>query len=93
MGDELVGGKTVGDVEELEAYKDASWGSLEGPASGEGIAHGSSFCFGSCRHATPVCILPLALNSLSSWRRTRLLDLDALQSDVDTVVLKVDIYI
>ena len=93
MGDELVGGETSGDVEELEAFEDATWGSLEGPASGEGIAHGSSFCLGSCRHATPVCILPIALKDPSSWRRARLLDLDALESDVDTVVLKVDMYI
>lgn len=63
----LVAEVDVGGTLEFKASEDASSGSLEGPATdeGEGIAQGSlseSFCFGSCRHTRPVCILPSDLS-------------------------------
>jgi len=65
---------------------------LEGPASGDGIAHGSlSFNFGSCRIDAEECIPHDAAGDFVGFRRVLLPFLEAAESDVAAVLPIVDI--
>ena len=82
----------VSDRSERDESAVALAADLEGPASGDRIAHDSlSFNFGSCRKIAVVCMPHDAAGQSLPYRRVLLPHLEAAESDVAAVLPIVDI--